>query len=183
MLGRRWSDSHDAPALQLPLAQARQIHASPRLSPAVGAASTSGQHRGSTGAAGAAAAAAAGSRRPGRSMPGGRSRSSPRAIARGGRPGAGPCSWLRVVRCLSPAAMGLGGRHRGIVDLSEGVTRCVTVFACYSSSSSSCGVLAAATLEGGGGGGECGPRGQPCSGRPAGGAQISAGCRAVLGAA
>ena len=34
--------------------------------------------------------------------------------------------------------LGLGARHRGIVDLSEGVIRCVTVFACYSSSSSSC---------------------------------------------
>ena len=33
--------------------------------------------------------------------------------------------------------LGLGTRHRGIVDLSEGVIRCVTVFACYSSSSSS----------------------------------------------
>ena len=33
--------------------------------------------------------------------------------------------------------LGLGARHRGIVDLSEGVIRCVTVFACYSSSSSS----------------------------------------------
>ena len=32
--------------------------------------------------------------------------------------------------------LGLGARHRGIVDLSEGVIRCVTVFACYSSSSS-----------------------------------------------
>ena len=31
--------------------------------------------------------------------------------------------------------LGLGARHRGIVDLSEGVIRCVTVFACYSSSS------------------------------------------------
>jgi hypothetical protein len=31
----------------------------------------------------------------------------------------------------------LGARHRGIVELSEGVIRCVTVFACYSSSSSS----------------------------------------------
>ena len=32
--------------------------------------------------------------------------------------------------------LGLGARHRGIVDLSdsEGVIRCVTVFACYSSS-------------------------------------------------
>ena len=29
--------------------------------------------------------------------------------------------------------LGLGGRHRGIVELSEGVIRCVTVFACYSS--------------------------------------------------
>ena len=29
--------------------------------------------------------------------------------------------------------LGLGTRHRGIVDLSEGVIRCVTVFACYSS--------------------------------------------------
>jgi hypothetical protein len=29
--------------------------------------------------------------------------------------------------------LGLGARHRGIVDLSEGVIRCVTVFACYSS--------------------------------------------------
>ena len=29
-----------------------------------------------------------------------------------------------------------GPRHRGIVELSEGVIRCVTVFACYSSSSS-----------------------------------------------
>jgi len=33
--------------------------------------------------------------------------------------------------------LGLGARHRGIVELSEGVIRCVTVFACYSSSSSS----------------------------------------------
>ena len=33
-------------------------------------------------------------------------------------------------------ALGLGARHRGIVELSEGVIRCVTVFACYSSSSS-----------------------------------------------
>ena len=32
--------------------------------------------------------------------------------------------------------LGLGARHRGIVELSEGVIRCVTVFACYSSSSS-----------------------------------------------
>ena len=34
--------------------------------------------------------------------------------------------------------LGLGARHRGIVGLSdsEGVIRCVTVFACYSSSSS-----------------------------------------------
>ena len=32
--------------------------------------------------------------------------------------------------------LGLGARHRGIVDLSEGVIRCVTVFACYSSYSS-----------------------------------------------
>ena len=32
--------------------------------------------------------------------------------------------------------LGLGARHRGIVELSEGVFRCVTVFACYSSSSS-----------------------------------------------
>jgi hypothetical protein len=31
--------------------------------------------------------------------------------------------------------LGLGARHRGIVELSEGVIRCVTVFACYSSSS------------------------------------------------
>ena len=30
--------------------------------------------------------------------------------------------------------LGLGARHRGIVELSEGVIRCVTVFACYSSS-------------------------------------------------
>ena len=30
----------------------------------------------------------------------------------------------------------VGARHRGIVELSEGVIRCVTVFACYSSSSS-----------------------------------------------
>jgi hypothetical protein len=29
--------------------------------------------------------------------------------------------------------LGLGARHRGIVELSEGVIRCVTVFACYSS--------------------------------------------------
>ena len=28
--------------------------------------------------------------------------------------------------------LGLGARHRGIVELSEGVIRCVTVFACYS---------------------------------------------------
>ena len=37
--------------------------------------------------------------------------------------------------------LGLGARHRGIVDLSdsEGVIRCVTVFACYSSSSSALG--------------------------------------------
>jgi hypothetical protein len=33
--------------------------------------------------------------------------------------------------------LGFGARHRGIVELSEGVIRCVTVFACYSSSSSS----------------------------------------------
>ena len=37
--------------------------------------------------------------------------------------------------------LGLGARHRGIVDLSESVcvcdSRCVTVFVCYSSSSSS----------------------------------------------
>ena len=33
--------------------------------------------------------------------------------------------------------LGLGARHRGIVDLSEGVIRCVTAFACYSYSSSS----------------------------------------------
>ena len=32
--------------------------------------------------------------------------------------------------------LGLGARHLGIVELSEGVIRCVTVFACYSSSSS-----------------------------------------------
>ena len=32
--------------------------------------------------------------------------------------------------------LGLGARHRGIVERSEGVIRCVTVFACYSSSSS-----------------------------------------------
>ena len=31
--------------------------------------------------------------------------------------------------------LGLGARHRGIVELSEGVARRVTVFACYSSSS------------------------------------------------
>ena len=30
----------------------------------------------------------------------------------------------------------VGARHRGIVELSAGVIRCVTVFACYSSSSS-----------------------------------------------
>ena len=35
--------------------------------------------------------------------------------------------------------LGLGARHRGIVELSEGVIRCVTVFACYSSSSSEWG--------------------------------------------
>ena len=40
--------------------------------------------------------------------------------------------------------LGLGARHRGIVDLSVGVIRCVTVFACYSSSSSF--VLVRATI-------------------------------------
>ena len=33
--------------------------------------------------------------------------------------------------------LGLGAQHRGIVELSQSVFRCVTVFACYSSSSSS----------------------------------------------
>ena len=32
--------------------------------------------------------------------------------------------------------LGLGAQHRGIVELSQSVFRCVTVFACYSSSSS-----------------------------------------------
>ena len=31
--------------------------------------------------------------------------------------------------------LGLGAQHRGIVELSQSVFRCVTVFACYSSSS------------------------------------------------
>jgi hypothetical protein len=30
--------------------------------------------------------------------------------------------------------LGLGAQHRGIVELSQSVFRCVTVFACYSSS-------------------------------------------------
>ena len=38
----------------------------------------------------------------------------------------------RRTPCL--CVLGLGARHRGIVELSEGVIRCVTVFACYSSS-------------------------------------------------
>ena len=29
--------------------------------------------------------------------------------------------------------LGLGAQHRGIVELSQSVFRCVTVFACYSS--------------------------------------------------
>ena len=40
----------------------------------------------------------------------------------------------RRTPCLCLAfVLGLGARHRGIVELSEGVIRCVTVFACYSS--------------------------------------------------
>ena len=45
--------------------------------------------------------------------------------------------------------LGLGARHHGIVELSEGVIRCVTVFACYSSSSSSRTRVSRRTMEDG----------------------------------
>jgi hypothetical protein len=59
----------------------------------------------------------------------------------GGGPSVHACAWWGQIQ-PNPGTrrknfvLGLGARHRGIVELSEGVIRCVTVFACYSSSSS-----------------------------------------------
>ena len=45
--------------------------------------------------------------------------------------------------CRRRRRRSLGAQHRGIVELSQSVFRCVTVFACYSSSSSRCATVEA----------------------------------------
>ena len=63
--------------------------------------------------------------------------------ARGGKParnteGDKKEAGVFIIAVHRAFVLGLGARHRGIVDLSEGVIRCVTVLvACYYSSSSS----------------------------------------------